>query len=254
MTQYNLQGNVVVENPKGLPKVGNLLYDDLGKRIIDELNKEFEKAPRISLTNVEEGKPISYSNVPRALFIDQKLAELDPKMYGHIHLLSPEEVIRFLELGVIPEVSSTYADTNSIVVYPNEGPNENLRQEVMDIMGIRNPKIPFVVPRLGFEYAADNDQKFRFKRKKGLTQEPKEAEWLRQEGYVRYNPKTNSLESCAIEDKGARYVWTPNDQSGLRRLCRGGSGVLGARVDDLLSSSDDGRVQIFQDPKGLAKK
>ncbi|MFH1592774.1 MAG: hypothetical protein ABIB47_05400, partial [Candidatus Woesearchaeota archaeon] len=76
-----------------------------------------------------------------------------------------------------------------------------------------------------------------------------EAPFLTKDQRVRYDTETRTLVHAESEDEGI-HIWTPADQSGLRRACRGGG--LDFRVDDLLSSTSYGRVQIF-DPKGQAK-
>ncbi|MFH1376736.1 MAG: hypothetical protein ABIH25_03805 [Candidatus Woesearchaeota archaeon] len=66
MTQYSLQGNVIVEDTKNLPKIGNLLFDDLGKEVIAKFNKRFEGVDGIEYTQkYETNEPVSYSNIPR---------------------------------------------------------------------------------------------------------------------------------------------------------------------------------------------
>ena len=118
----------------------------------------------------------------------------------------------------------------------------------MDMMGIKNPKIPYTIQRLGVE-AANNDQGFRFI-KTEYTQDPKEASFLTNGGKVIYNSKEDKLESS---DERVS-IWALSNQSGLRGLYRDRVDDLNAGYDSMLGSNDNGRVQIFQDPMGLVKK
>lgn len=208
--------------------IENLVYDELGKEVLALHNEKFKKTKIEDINKYKNGQPISFSNTPRVLSYAQILRERFPS----IHVLSPEEVIKYW--GVIPEKDSTYADTNSIVVYPKEGCNEDLRQRVLGIIGKKN-KIPLVVSGLGVE-RADNNYGFRFI---GTDfTEAREAPYLRQEGRVRFNGKEKELVSS---EEGVR-VWTA--ESGLRGLYRCGSDWLLAGDSRLFYSCEPGRVQV----------
>ncbi|MBS3151486.1 hypothetical protein J4443_03855 [Candidatus Woesearchaeota archaeon] len=160
-----------------------------------------------------------------------------------MHVLSPEEVVQYWD--AIPERDSTYADTNSVPVYPNEGCNEGLRQRVLAILGKQKTETLLAVSGLGVE-RADNHQGFTFTEKEATRAE--EAPYLQRDGKVRYDGTrlVNSEEGVSI--------WVPESQSGLRRLYRYGSGRLNAWDDALLDSDGSGRVQVLYDPQGRAEK
>lgn len=235
MKDYQLKGNPVIQV---VPVIGNLVYDDLGKEVLALHNERFKGVGNIEdIHKYKDGQPISFSNTPRVLSYNQILRERFPT----IHVLSPEEVIQYW--NVIPERDSTYADTNSVVVYPKEGSNEDLRQRVLGIIG-KKSKLPLVVSGLGVE-RVDNNYGFTFIETPYI--ETKEAPYLKQDGKVSFDGKG------LVSSKEGVEVWTPNNQSGLRRLYRGWSDRLVARYDCLLDSNESGRVQVVQDPQGRAE-
>ncbi|MBS3157568.1 hypothetical protein J4442_05365 [Candidatus Woesearchaeota archaeon] len=229
IANYQLNGNPVVE----VPIVGNLAYDELGREVLARHNEGFRGVPHIEdNTKYKEGQPLSYSNVPRVLSYNQILREISP----NVQILSPEEVVQFWDS--IPERDSTYADTNSIAVYPTEGPNEDLRKIVLNLLNL-NPTIPLKVSGLGVD-KADNNLGFTFTR--GELTQVAEAHYLEKDGRVSYE----NGELVASEQ--GIPVWTA--QSGLRRFYRNRSDWLFAGNDNLLNSNDSGRVQVLQDPQG----
>ena len=234
MKDYQLRGNQVIQ---AVPIVGNLVYDKLGREVLSLHNEKFKGVGNIEDKNkYEEGQSIAFSNVPRILSYNQIL-----KGISNIHVLSPEEVVQYW--NAIPEIDSTYADTNNIVIFHKEGPNEDLRQRVLGIIGKKN-KLPLVVSGLGVE-KADNKYGFTFTETPYI--ETKEAPYLKKNGKVRFNG--NGL----VSSEEGVGVWTPGSQSGLRGLYRGRSDRLDAGVDGLLDSNGSGRVQVVQDPQGRAE-
>ncbi|MFH1591779.1 MAG: hypothetical protein ABIB47_00215, partial [Candidatus Woesearchaeota archaeon] len=155
LQDYVLKGNPVIE----VPTVGNLIYDELGKEVIRLHNERFQNITKIEDTHqYKQGEPILFSNTPRALSYVQILRELTN---GRIQVLSPEQVVQYWD--ALLGRDATYADTDSIAVFPNEGPNENLRIRVLDILG-RDPtklEVPLLVQGLGVE-TAENDYGFTF--------------------------------------------------------------------------------------------
>ncbi|MFH1376661.1 MAG: hypothetical protein ABIH25_03410 [Candidatus Woesearchaeota archaeon] len=227
--KYQLRGNHVVE----VPVIGNLVYDDLGKEVIAKFNEKFNGVDRIEYIQKHKAdEPISYSNVPRVLGMNQELRKLTN---GNITLLSPEQVIRFWD--VIHEKGLTYADTDGISLYPNPGPNEELRQEVLKITG-KSSKLPLIVSGLGVE-RTDNSLGFKFTGTDYMR--VVEAPFLRKDGRVAYDSSKENL----VSSNDGVSVWTPNDQSGLRRLYHGRNDGLDARNGNLLYSNGYGRVQII---------
>ena len=234
--EYQFQGNPVVQN---VPLLGNLVYDERGKEVLAIHNERFKGVSPIEDTHeYRKGQPLSYSNTPRVLSYEQILRERFPDM----HILSPEEVIQYW--NSIPERDGTYADTNSIAIFPNQGRNEDLRQLVLSILGKQNTELPLVVSGLGVE-KADNDNGFTFT-KTDYTQ-AKEAPYLQKDEKISYDG------TQLVQSEEGIPVWVPNNQDGLRWLCRFRSDRLDAGDGSLLGSFESGRVQVLYDPQGRAE-
>ncbi len=243
LQNYLLQGNLLAD-PNLTPRIGNLKNDELGQHVLEEITREFEGAHWLSfILESEPGQPIRASNIPFALKTNQTLREL--KIGAKV--LDYETVLK--EWKDLPERNTTYSDTTEIVIYPNEGRNEDLRKRVLDLTNKKPRTNPLIVSGLGVE-KADNDYGFTFIETDYTTTES--APWLKQDGYIKHNGK--KVVSCSPDDEGAVRIVVPSDQSGLRGLYRSGSDRLDAWYDDLVGSDEDGRVQIFQDPKGRVQK
>jgi len=226
------------------PKVwiDNLIYDELGQAVLAELNSRFRGVKDIEdLTEYQEGQPLSFSNTPRALAYNQELRKLTN---GGIRVLSPTEVVRYWDS--IPDKKGTYADTDAVSVYPNEGPNEDLRQIVLGILGIQRTDVPLLVSGLGVE-KADNDYGFTFTETDFM--EVLKAPFMTRDGKIRYDPETGKL----VRSEDGVGIWTPSEQSGLRRAFRSGDVGLDVWYVWLLDSDADGRVSVIQDPQGRAE-
>ena len=230
---YQLSGNPVVE----VPVVGNLVYDDLGKEVLAKHNERFKGIINVEdTTKYKKGQPISYSNVPRVLSYNQILRELATSL----HVLSPEEVVQFWD--ALPERDTTYADTNSIAVYSTEGPNEDLRGEVLRLLSLK-PTTPLKISGLGVN-RADNNKGFTFTRED--TTQVAEAPYLRQDGRVSYE------NGQLVASEQGTPIWTT--QSGLRGFYRGRSDRLVAGIDVLVYSNETGRVQILYKTRRVLPK
>ncbi|MFH1591902.1 MAG: hypothetical protein ABIB47_00860, partial [Candidatus Woesearchaeota archaeon] len=79
-----------------------------------------------------------------------------------------------------------------------------------------------------------------------------EAPFLTKDQRVRYDTETRTLVHAESEDEGI-HIWTPADQSGLRRAGRGRDDDLNVRDGNLLYSYSNGRVPVIQDPQGRAE-
>ncbi len=243
-TNYKLNGIVVPVEVKILSEanIDNFRNDKLGQAVLTKFNRKFKGVDNIEYSKLpEQGRPLAYSNVPRALGLNQALLE---ETAGEIRVLNSAEVVRFWK--DLPERDATYADTNSITIYPAQGPNEELRQKALAIVGKDSAKleVPLIIENLGVE-KADNDYGFTFIETDYTTTES--APWLKQDGYIKHNGK--KVVSCSPDDEGAVRIVVPSDQSGLRGLYRGGSYGLDARCVDLVYSGECGRVQIIQSPQ-----
>ena len=242
MTQikhYQLKGNPVVE---AVPVVGNLVYDEVGREVLALHNERFKGVNRIEdRTDYSEGRPLSFSNIPRALSYAKILRE----KFQDMHVLTPEEVVRYW--NALPERDSTYADTSSISLFPKEGPNEELRRQVLNLAERTQTDVPLVVDGLTPDRTGDSFALTRTDRFK-VT----EAPYLRKDGFVKYNQETDKVEQCKEGDKGSVRLYVPDSQSGLRGLYRDRD-ELYSRYDDLLSSNEAGRVQLVQEPLARAE-
>ncbi|MBI2672736.1 hypothetical protein HYX19_00600 [Candidatus Woesearchaeota archaeon] len=228
---YRLKGNQAIS-----PIIGNLVYDEVGREVLAIHNERFNGINGIEDNyKYKNGQPISFSNVPRVLSYNQILRERFPGM----HVLSPEEVVEYWDL--IPGRDSTYADTDSIVVYPEESSNEDLRRKALDILGRSKTSVPLVVSGLGVDR---KDDEFTFVETPHVS--VKEISYLRIYGKISYNPNKGLVSS----EKGIPVFVA---HSGLGRFYRGRSDWLNAGGGCLLNASESGRVQIVQDSQDRAK-
>ncbi len=235
-SNYQLKGNPVVET--SVPLVGNIIYDELGEAVLAQHNELFRGRNNIEdTTKYQSSQPLSFSNVPRIFSYNQILSK---ETNGRIQVLSPEQVIRYW--NVLPERTSTYADTDSIVIFPKEGPNEDLRQLVLKLIGKQNTKVPLFVSNLGVK-PADNGYGFTFIGTDEMN--VTEAPFAVKNQKIAYNPQKGLIPS----EEGVS-IYTPLDQSGLRRAYRNRDDVLNLSFDRLLYSYADGRVQVVQGPQG----
>ncbi|MBU1203913.1 MAG: hypothetical protein KKG60_02495 [Nanoarchaeota archaeon] len=252
--QTKSKGNQLVQiitKTKPLPLwVDNLKYNSEGKSILNKFNKQFKGITNIEdTTKYEPNQPLAYSNVPRVLGYNHDLLK---QSGGKVRVLSPYETVWFMlnQPELIPELKHTYADTNSIAIYPNAGPNEELRKQVVEgIFGkkLGNLKIPYIALNLK-PIPADNEYGFTFTGTDFKKLEP--APYLTKDQKVIC--KNGTLVPSPDQTKGIR-VWALTEQSGLRRFYQGGDDDPYAWDDDLLYSNGSGRVQLIRDPNGLAK-
>ena len=241
MNNYQLPGNPVVP----VQIVGNLVYDELGQEAIARLNEEFKGNYSIAYKTLPQiGQQVADSNVPRNLFLNH----FTRKQCNDIHVSSPAEFLQYWQ--VIPERDTTYADSDSVSVFPNKGPNEDLRIEALRLIGKDSTKVPLVVSGLGVK-RADNSPGFTLIESPHVPVSFQEAVYLEKDQKVRYDPK-QWIVPCKENEDGV-MIYTPSSQSGLRRLYRDGSDELYARDDDFLYSLERGRVPLVQDPKGRAE-
>lgn len=238
--EYELRGNPIIAD---IPQIDNHRYDEARKEILAKHNERFKENPNIADNNkYRKGQPLTHSNTPRALSYEQRAKELGLREF---HVLSPKEVVIYWP--VLPEKEETYADTNSIAVFPRPSDsrdNETSRKKVLDILGMKKTEIPLVVSGLDVE-PAGNSYGFTFIETESTKSE--EAPYLVRDGRISYNGTE------LIQSEEGIPVWVPDNQSGFLGLCRYWSDRLDARSDDLLGSGVSGRVQIFYDPQGRAE-
>jgi len=235
---YKLEGIPVAD----VPIVGNLRNDELGKVFRARLNETFRGNPNIEDTyEYKKGEPIQFSNIPRNLYANQVIREET----DNAHVQSPEEMIQYWDK--LPGKLFTYADSSAVSVFPNEGPNETLRKRVLDILGKDKIEIPLLVVGLGVE-PVDNPDSFTFTETSYLK--VIEAPYLEKDQKVKYDPKTKTL--VPSDDDTGVYIWTPSNQSGLRRAYCNWDDGLDFRDVNLFDSGSGGRVPFFQDMHGRA--
>ena len=225
--------------------VDNLYFDELGKEVLALHNQRFKGKRQIEdLTKYEENQPILCSNTPRNLNYNQILRE----KFSHLNIkvLNLEEVLK--HWNILPEKETTYADTDSTTLYPNQGVNEDLRQSVFKIIGKSSTRIPLVVSGLSVD-PSDNSYGFTFKGTDYLR--VLEAPFLTKTQRIKYDPKKQEI--VPSDSNEGVVIYVPEDQSGLRRLYRDRGLGLVARDDGLVYSYSVGRVQLVQEPKALAK-
>jgi hypothetical protein len=237
---YHLAGNPVERVQ--VPIIGPLINDDLGQAVLARLNEQFRGKDRIADDSLyTKNQPIAYSNLPTALAINQILLE---ETNGEITILSPLQVVQHWD--AIPDKLNTYADTNSVSIFPGTGPNEDLRQKVLAILGRKKTNVPLIVSNLR---VIPSDDAYGFTFEESPNMQELSAPFLKKDQRVRYDKKENALVTAESKE-GSVLIWTPRDQSGIRRALRNRNEVLEFRVTDLLSSGSDGAIQIIQIPKG----
>lgn len=227
-----------------VPILWNFFYDEIRKEAVARLNEAFKGVKNIEdKTNYQSGQPISFSNAPRNLFYHDLLVTTQEGL----RVLSPQEMIRHWDF--LPEKDATNADSNAVGIFPNPGPNEDLRREVLAAFGKTATTVPLLVTGLR-PVKARNKQGFHLERTDFTKME--EAPYLAKNGKLRYDPKKNCLVAAKDDEEGVR-IWTPDDQSGLRRTYRCRGNYLNFWGEGLLHSVAGGRVPVIQDPKGRAE-
>ena len=213
-------------------KQGNIIVGYLGGDLNQELNQEllakYQEVTGLKNTN---------SNVPLANFAYNFLKERG------INVHTPAELIR--DWNTMPQGNQFYFDSCGVALYPNEGANEQHRQRVLGIIGETSTDIPLIVTGLN---VSKHGNTFQFEDSDYV--EATEASFLQKDGKVEYDETSGNL----VSSKKGVKLWTPNNQSGLHRVCRFGGDVLCARGGNLSVAGVGGRVPIWQDTKCLDAK
>ncbi len=239
---YQLPGNPVIP----VPILGNLLYDERGEEAVAILNAAFRGRKGIKYTTKHKPRqPLTRSNTARNMFFHDLLREQFTS--DNLRVQSPADMVRYWD--ILLEQDTTYADSNTIAIFPNPGPNENLRIEVLQALGRTATTVPLLVSGLK-PVKVDTAEGWTLKRTDFTT--VKEAPYLQKDGRVRYDSATQDLVAAKDNEDGVQ-IYVPNDQSGLRRAGRDGGNFLNFGVGGLLDSNAVGRVPLVQDPKGCAE-
>src|SRR3989344_8053239 len=241
LQKYQLQGNPAIP----VPILGNMIYDQaLGEEAVAYLNEAFRGVNGIEdKTKYKPGQPITFSNPLRNLFYHQFFKENS----DNIQVQSPVDMVRHWK--ALLERDTTYADSNAITLFPNPGPNEDLRMAVLRAFGKTATTVPLLV--MGLK-PVKSDTGLGFALERIDSTEVREAPYLAKSGRAKYDPATNDLVAATADEEGVQ-IWVPEDQSGLRRAYRDGGYDLNCGYGRLLISEADGRVPMIQDPKGRAE-
>ena len=220
--------------------IENLIYGELGQAVLRLHNERFKGTSLEIKKEFEPNKVLAHSNIGNISF-NERLRELGVP----IHVLSPEEMVIYWKAIKDP---NTYTDSDSLSVYPNPGPNEDRRQEALSIVGIQNPEQPYLVSGIDL---APNGEGYKLVGTDHVNVRP--AHFLIHDCRVKYDPETKSIVKTTNDDQEGIQIYTSQDQSGLRGAFRVRSDRLDFGGDDLLCSSDDGRVQVLCEPQAHTK-
>ncbi len=205
----------------GSTYIDNLVLDDLGREVLAVLNERFKgvKGIEYSLDEVPKpGEPIRFSNTPRAIAINQILDEFGLS----INLLSPQDVLLYWR--ALPERSSTYSDTNSILLGFKPGPNEKLRRLLMKDLSIISANESFLIQGLGIEKSND---KYGFAIRNTDRMRPLPVSLLRE-----------FAEKCGVP--------FDYEDSGLRGVYRDWDDLNAYWYGSLVGADGGGRVQVLR--------
>jgi hypothetical protein len=235
--ELKIQRNTTKDN-----KIIGNLQGELADFVVRQYHEEFKGTNADFNKTMGEGEVLKHSNT---IFNNFANILLRQETGNTTKVLTGEDVVQHWDS--LPNRDSTYADTCGVAVYPNKGANEEHRQRVLDIIGKDSTNIPLIVYGLK-PVRCDNDDGFQFAESDYIL--TKEAPYLQRDGKVQHDETLGNL----VSSKKGVSVWTPSNQAGLGRLCRGRNGGLSAWSGILLCSYSIGRVQILQDPKGLDEK
>ena len=240
MHKYHL---VIRQNPT----IDHHRFDAARAEILARHNETFKGNPDIEDTRKYEiGQPLIGSNTVKALSYHAIARQLG--IY-EIPVLSFAQVVQYWPF--IFERDSTYADTCEVAIFPNRHEdldNEKLRIRTLNLLGLKGTAVPLIVS--GLVPVRDEDNKTYGFQVNGEDSITYAAPFLEHDCKVRWDGK--KVVECKEGEEGIK-VWTPDSQSGFRRLYRDGSGRLIARVDNLLYSDGSGRVPVLFEPKARAQ-
>ncbi len=235
----DLFAKVVADPKQDSPLIRNLTYNSLGRIVIARHNEIFKGISNIEITDdLKVRRPVKYSNVPIVLSLDELMRE---ETNGKFGVISPEDVVRYVE--AFPDKEETYAVTNSVVVYPRLGTNEDLRKRACEIIGLRSSSDPIIISGLGVE-RSDNNYGFTFKATDNI--ESIDASFLNNHyGKLTYKGPRNRFKTVGKNEKGIYFFALPSLR-GLTSVYRTEFDMLDATATDLASTNEDGRIQIIQ--------
>ena len=212
------------------PIIKTLRYNSLGRDVLAKFNERFGWLSCFGLTQkFRRSEPIAFCNVPRTLAMDQILRE------GNMHILSFEETVMYWDaFEMNRERRVTYNDTTSVAVYPKEGPNEELRQKILQSIKRESTEVPLVVSGLGVEKA---DNRYGFTLVETDHVQVTEAPYLMEDCNVTYDTRKRKL----VRSKRGVTVLAPDDCSGLYRLYRHHLDRLECTKNSLVDFGSHGR-------------
>ena len=199
LQNYQLQGNPAIP----VPILGNMLYDQVGQEAVARLNEAFQgRTDIVDNTKYQQGQSIAWSNTLRNLFHAHQVREIQ----RGVRVQSPIEMVRYW--SHLLERDTTYADSNAVTLFPNPGPNEELRMAVLRAFGKTATTVPLLV--MGLK-PVKSDTGLGFALERTESTEVREAPYLAKSGRVKYDPATHDLIAATADEEGVQ-VWVPEDQ------------------------------------------
>jgi len=131
------------------PRIGEMVNDELGKEVLAKHSEKFGDNGLVDENTYGKNEPITHVSPILVLSYDSIIRNIDENM----HLVTPEDYIR---LGMnVPNRNEIYGITNAVIAYCEEGSNEELRRQVLDITGRTNTDVNLVVLGLGVKNTDD---------------------------------------------------------------------------------------------------
>jgi len=223
---YTLKGNTTLDGSI----IGNLIYDELGKRILELHNGLFQGTRLEHNYQYQENQAISFSNLPFVLSINTILRQELP----NTRVLTAKDVIR--DWNFIPELNDSCPDTSSLIIYPKQGLHDGRKIKILQMLGKSHTHVPIIVNGLGI--TPFNHCSFEFTKTDYITFQ--ELPHLKEESKYVYKDGQIHISKQGINLEGAV------SQSGLRRIYRDWQNGLCASDDDILRSSSSGLIQLLQ--------
>jgi hypothetical protein len=263
-------------NQKENNVIENLVYDKLGQEVLTKHNERFKGSSVVDTHEYQKGQPISYATVPRILSYNQILREIAP----NTHVIGPDDYIEFSDS--VADRDSTYAHTNSIVMYPRDEVYDlesDLQRNIENVMSEEFKQLwkpleekypnfwrpPVRIVDLGVK-KSDNKRGFEFEKIEDSSLEL--AHYLSETGPIHYDPLKGFAQREAEPREAEphkthpmhRYHWGHRGGRGMDPNPSGAKPITRASdfnfpnlynhistTFDLLSGSGNSRVEIIKD-------
>lgn len=245
--QYQTQGIPLVPAAEILPFV----YDGLGKDVIALANERFKgiNCVELGVSNLRKNQPVSYSNLFRRYAWGSIARELTREP---IRPITPAGSELGLKYGTLPGNPEEYWEDLGLALYQEAGPNEDLRQSLLEQAKARGLDIE--LPAIATSLAVVRDDKSNYGARFDLGELGiiYSAPILRQTT-GNFEKSDNGLTETGLPAKlgrGTRTLYTAS--TGLRRFCRRRNLFLGANAGDVVLSNsyEAGRVNFIKFAEG----